>query len=336
MALQQRTPRLVAHLGERLGRPHDVGEEHGGQHPTGVRNGCRTGDEALQLGEQRLGVARVRQVVDALELHQLGAGDRRRQEAGVADVAVGVVAPLDHQRRRRDGGQKGPDVDLRVAAQEGQRRPRAGHRPFESVPPVAEFGIGGHRRSHLGEKRPLTPRLGDLPDVLLHPAVAPSPRVAVAAPGAGIGGVEDQSGDAFGTAGGEQDCHRAALGDAEHRRPIGAGGVHHRQHVVDLLVELGELGGPVGQSGSARVEPDHPGETTQPAVEVGDGRLLPHHVEVGEQPGHDHQVGTTAVYLVGDVHRAAAGVPGVGRLGGHHALPWVASRLDGHPGASES
>jgi hypothetical protein len=62
-------------------------------------------------------------------------------------------------------------------------------------------------------------------------------------------------------------------------------------------------GSRVGHAGAALVEHDQPGGRGQPGQQVGQIRLLPGQLDVGDEPGHQHQVDRrVAQHLAGDIH----------------------------------
>jgi hypothetical protein len=107
-------------------------------------------------------------------------------------------------------------------------------------------------------------------------------------------GIEDERAHALGIGGGEQRRQRAALERARDGHALRAGGVHHRQHVVHLLLERGRSPERVGQPRAAPVEGDH---------------LRPQVLDLGD-PGRDPDEvdGSVAHDDVGDMEVAALGV----------------------------
>ena len=73
--LEQLAPATVAELGRAFGGAHDVGEQHGRQHPVRLGAAAHAGEELLDLVEDRVGVAHEGQVIVARELDVLRAGD---------------------------------------------------------------------------------------------------------------------------------------------------------------------------------------------------------------------------------------------------------------------
>ena len=79
---------------------------------------------------------------------------------------------------------------------------------------------------------------------------------------------EDDARDALGVGGGEQDAHRAALGESEERRALRTDFVHDRANVVHPLLERGDAGRSIGQSLAPLVERDDAGKRRKTAQEA--------------------------------------------------------------------
>ena len=107
-----------------------------------------------------------------------------------------------------------------------------------------------------------------------------------------------------------------------------AGGVHHGQHVVHPGLQVRQVVGPVRHAGAALVEADQPAERAQPVEEGGVPRIGPVELQVGDEPGHQHDVPLAAPGdLVRDLQAVADRVvdrlvPGRGRR------PGLAGRSD--------
>ena len=118
--------------------------------------------------------------------------------------------------------------------------------------------------------------------------------------------VEDERARPLGVRGGEEDAHRPALREAEQRRPLAAGGVHHRPNVVHARLEVGQSARPVGQPVprlSKRIRRENDASRSRKCAMR---RVLPVELEVGDEPGHEHEVERAlADHLVGDVDVAA-------------------------------
>jgi hypothetical protein len=173
--------------------------------------------------------------------------------------------------------------------------------------------VGPDARREHGRDLPLAPLAADVVEHLIPLLALPAPRVVLVPATAREGAVERERGGALGVGRGEQHPERPALGDAEQRRALRAGGVHHRADVVHALLERRHRRDAIGHSGPATIEQHHARERRQTAQERGERRHLPRLLDVRHPAGdHDH-VGTLAEHLVGDVHVAAARVARRGR-----------------------
>ena len=102
------------------------------------------------------------------------------------------------------------------------------------------------------------------------------------------GGVQHERAHALGVGGREHRRHRAALERAHDRDPLRAGGVHHGDHVVHLLLERRRAPERVGQPGAAPVERDQAGEAREPAHHALERGLGPEVLDLGD-PRRDPQ-----------------------------------------------
>ena len=169
--------------------------------------------------------------------------------------------------------------------------------------PLDRLLVGGDRRRALGQEalgRVAAPLLGGRPQpaVLLGAAADRIVRRPVAAR---VGAQRHQRQRAVRVRGREQRAHRPALGHADHGRALGAGGVHHRAHVVHALLQRRDPQHPVRQPGPALVEQDQPPHRGQPPVEGRQRRPLPAGLERAHPAVHEHDVQRpVADHLVGD------------------------------------
>ena len=124
------------------------------------------------------------------------------------------------------------------------------------------------------------------------------------------GAVQRERLNALGIGRGEQDAHRAALGDAEQRCGVDPDRIHHGVQVVHPLVEWRHVSHRIGQPGAALVPHDQPG----PAGEAFDERherqrRVGPQVDIAEPAGDPHQRGVAlAEHAIGQPHRAVARV----------------------------
>ena len=94
--------------------------------------------------------------------------------------------------------------------------------------------------------------------------------------------------------------------------------IHHRDHVVHLLLEGRRGRDRVRQAGAPPVEHDQPRERGHPPEVKGDRRLLPVGLDLRDPARHEHEVdGTVADDLVGDVD---IGIAHVSSPGGHERV----------------
>ena len=103
MPLEQRTPAAVAQLCGALGRVHDVGEEHGGEHAVADGRASHAGQELLDLMD---GPA-IRGDLDVLRIRDVICGVTR-----VTRIDEGVVRSAQHQRRTLHAGKRVTHVEL--------------------------------------------------------------------------------------------------------------------------------------------------------------------------------------------------------------------------------
>ena len=219
---------------------------------------------------------------------------------------------MQDQRRHPDRGQDRPDVDLGVHPREGERGLRA--RALDEVrgpEPHEPLVVGGARSADRAAHR-TAPALLDLPERGGQILGGLAPRVVGGSLPARVAAVHDERRCSLRVGGGEQRAHRAALRDAEQRRPLGVDRVQHRSDVVHPLLEGGQLplGNPIGKTRASLVEQDQTGEGREPRQEPRVGRFLPVQFDVREPAGHVHEIARTGPdHLIGDVRITAPGVP---------------------------
>ena len=97
-SLQHPAPSLVARGSEMLRRGDDVGEQHGAQGPMRLRRRrMATGEELLDLGQDRVGLGEPRRMVCTVDL----------EKTCVRDVVGEVAAALHRAWRHRGHGRQG-------------------------------------------------------------------------------------------------------------------------------------------------------------------------------------------------------------------------------------
>ena len=128
--------------------------------------------------------------------------------------------------------------------------------------------------------------------------------------------VEDQRGRALRIRRGEEHARRAALRDPVEGRPLHAGGIHHRLHVVHPLLQRGWAAHGVRQAGATLVEDHDARKRAEPLEQVGNLRHLPVVLDVRDEARDEDQIQVSlAEHLVRDVSVAAERVSGARRLG---------------------
>ncbi len=199
---------------------------------------------------------------------------------------------------------------------------RTGSRPKQACPPATKRGVLRHRRcEEVDRGRPAPVLQHELGKVVEHLDRNPDV-VARGLREPGVGAVRGEGGHPLGVGGGEELAHRAALGDAEQCRSLAPRGVHHGTQVVHALLEGGRAARAVGEALAALVVAHEPGERLHPLGEVCGARVLPHHLLVGDESGHEHEVErTVARDLVGQAHVAVAGVADVWLVHAGEILP---------------
>jgi hypothetical protein len=118
VALENIPPAAVAQRGRALGRAHDVGEQDGREHPIDGPMGQVACQEALDLVEQGVLVARAEEMVAARKLDR----PRIRDSAGDPVRKVRRVYPIafaaEDRGRCRDAGQQRTDIQMQIHAEE--------------------------------------------------------------------------------------------------------------------------------------------------------------------------------------------------------------------------
>ena len=102
VAREQVAPATVAELGGARGGVDDVGEHHRQQRPRELAAGAASGEELLDLFDDRVAVADEGKRVGAVELDVAGAGDVLGEVARVADVPSEVLGAVHDERRNAD------------------------------------------------------------------------------------------------------------------------------------------------------------------------------------------------------------------------------------------
>jgi len=119
---QDLAPGAVSELRRPRRRADEIGEEDGGEHALRLDgSSSRLGDEAVQLAEDRAGVAKRWDRTDAGQHDEARVGHRGDECLGRCDGRV--ILPLQHERRHAHRRQDVPDVDLEVEPPERSEDP---------------------------------------------------------------------------------------------------------------------------------------------------------------------------------------------------------------------
>ena len=184
-------------------------------------------------------------------------------------------ARCSDQRRHRDRGQHRPDVDLRVHHHRAWRPCPGSPRAARAVPNHAtQPRVRGRARRAAQDPRPVAPGSRAQPRLALLAASAPSrspaPTTSAASPRRAP--ARGCAPDAWRRTARPSRRPRASANTAAGSR---AGGVHHRDHVVHLLLERRRARDRIRQARAAAVEHDQPRERGHPLEVPRDRRLLP-------------------------------------------------------------
>ena len=256
---------------------------------------------------------------------QPGAGDVLGQVAHVAHVEAAVARAVQQQRGDADRAEHVADVEVAVELGVGGGVARAHAQALEAAEPLGRSAVV--RRSEGAKIAAANSPSPQCSSEDVHRLVALlgacartcSPRPAWCAR-------RSRRATSDSTRSGMLAAASMAIGPpsmiANSDRPLGAGGVQHGAHVVDLLLERRRPRAAVGHARAAAVEEDQPAERGQPVEEAGDGGVLPEGLDRGEGLRDVHEVArAVADHLVGDRHTVAGlGVPCAGR---HRAGAYV-------------
>jgi protein kinase-like protein len=235
VALEQVPPRPVAVLDREPGRPHDVGEQDGGQDPVGFGQRPDTGHELLDLADERVLIARPHELVVAGELHVPGA----RNVVGHVAPVTGRdrVGPRDQHRRHGDGRQHGPHVEEVDHLGHRYRGARAGG--LALVPRLAfdELGVGEQAGGEQAQQHSLAPRAPRPVPYRLELPVVESPRVIIALGEPGIRVHHDQGPHPRGIGRGEDHGHETRRQVGDQHGLLDPAVIHHGAKVVHPFLD---------------------------------------------------------------------------------------------------
>jgi len=192
------------------------------------------------------------------------------------------------------------DVDLVVGPQESENRSRARDGSLEPPEPLDERVVVAPTRSGYIDEHAFTPVALQLLQEVLVRLAAHVDR--------GIRPVENEPRDSLWMRGGQRQGQLTAFRPAVDRRAIRRRRIHHRQHVIDPLLER-LVADTIREPLAALVEDDDPGERSEPLQQVLVGGQLPVELDVRHGARHEHDVARAiAENAVRDVNVAALGV----------------------------
>ena len=244
----------------------------------------------------------------ACQLDEGGAGNLLRSPACAFNRQM-IAGSMEDEGRHRDRGQHVANVDLLIDSLDLPVRVRA------CAQPLATREMLGLLLARLGE--PFS-RLLDRPPtahVVLQLTIPLGPRPPPGEIGSPLEAREravyHERGDSTWVCRREQQAHGTALRDADHRRPAGAGRVHHRPYIVDPRLQVTHSDR-VGRSGAALVEDDQSAERRQPLEVAGTRWVVPDQIDMRNRAWDvDDVEGTLSQDLVRDVDIATPRVPGL-------------------------
>src|SRR5712692_1727927 len=153
---------------------------------------------------------------------------------------------------------------------------------------------------------PMLVQLGDLALLLL---LRQSPWIVVGFNPPRLAAPDQQRTRPVGIGGCKKARHRRTFGRPENGRALASNGVHYGPDVVGTLLQRGDVAWPIRKPRAALVKPDEPAEGRKGFEEVGPGRPLPLHVELGDRARGINEIdGTGARDLISDLEVAAAPV----------------------------
>ena len=136
---EQLRPPLVTEPGRHPGRPNDVGEEHGSEHPIGLDRRVRPCEELLDLPKDKVLFTKRCQMSLSLELDQLRSRDVFGKVPGRWSVLV--PAPAEREGWSLDGRKDISDVELSGHPREGDCSAGAHRHATEATPPAGDPGM---------------------------------------------------------------------------------------------------------------------------------------------------------------------------------------------------
>ena len=244
----------------------------------------------------------------------LRTGDVLRKVTGASDDAGRVARSVEHEGWNADRREHVPDVDLHVHPRVRGGAAGAGAPAQEGGERTVALLVGARCESSCDSRRLL--RRAPAPrhplDVFAVVVLARSVRVVGGPEHPRVRADRDQRPHPLRIRGGEQDAHRAALGQAEQSRALRPDRVHHRADVVHARLQRRRAHG-VGHPLSSLVEADEAAERRELRQEVGVVGNRPRELDVrGERRDVDDVERAVAGDLIRDRDVAAARVASLG------------------------
>ena len=179
-----------------------------------------------------------------------------------------VAGAMDDERRHADRRQDVANVDLHRDPEPGERRRRRAREATGLCVPLPEPLVADHRRSQRVEAEVAAAPLRLVGDEdRLQRVLVEAPRIVGRPRSPRVRRRENERRRPLRERRGEERADRAALGTAEQRCPLRAGGVHHGEDVVHHLLVGADLEDPVGEPRAAPVEDDQARERRDPVEE---------------------------------------------------------------------
>src|SRR5581483_7051623 len=135
VALEELAPATVTLSRRVLGGADDVGEEHRGEHAVGPGRPPGSGEELLDLVQERIRISEEDDVVVSGELDEHGVRHGLAEPAAHADRNDRVAHTVQEERRGLDRRRNGTYVVLPKDLSELAKAPLLGDQALESGPP---------------------------------------------------------------------------------------------------------------------------------------------------------------------------------------------------------
>ena len=247
-------------------------------------------------------------VIGAGQLHELRSGNVLSQVVAALDRDQAIAGGVCDESRRLNRRQDAPHVESHVhLVPVGELRARQRLLLVLGGPP-AEARLAGHRRCHLrGREAPSSPERKGHSDVQPPCALRRQPRVVIAAGETRVCALQHQRLSSLRICRREERGQRSTFRSPHDRGALDLLGVHHRNEVLNSVLQRRRWHPPIGHAGSALVELDHARERPEALEEPHGERLLPDQLDVLREARDGNDGSRTASEaLIGD--RSAGGL----------------------------